>query len=170
MSETPRERLYGPSPARSRHGLIVGGVLAAAGLWALLLAGEGLPDRVATGWLALAAGLAFAGHAWWTGRTAGVQLRLGPEGVWFRQWGATVPWAEIAQAGQSGSRLQPYVALLLRDPEGFLARAPEADSRMLRGNRLWKPPELRIPRSAVAADPEELIAGLREWLESRRGG
>ena len=40
---------------------------------------------------------AFALHAWWSGRTAGVQLRLGPEGVWFGQWGVTVPWSEIAE-------------------------------------------------------------------------
>ena len=168
MTKFHAEREYGPSRSKIKHGLIVGGVLVATGLWTLLLAGESLPDRVGTGLLAVAAGLAFALHAWWSGRTAGVQLRLGPEGVWFRQWGVTVPWSEIAEAGQSGTRLQPYVALILKDPEGFLGRLPTADGRALRVNRLWKPPELRIPKGTVEAGQEELVAALAEGLRAYR--
>jgi len=150
-------REFQAAAGRARHGFILSGVLATAGLLALLFGQGTVENHVMTGSLALLLAAAAAGYTWWTNRERVPPLRIDDGGVWFREWGLTVPWADIADAWQGGIRLQPFVILQIRDPEAFLAGLDAAGMKTLRGNRLWKPPELRIPTSAVEADPREVL-------------
>lgn len=150
--------------AKMHHGLVISAVCAAAGLAALLSGGESLPERQWSGGLLLALGAGVALHAWYSVQRAGVQLRLDEDGIWFREWSLTVPWAAVEDVYQSGSRMQPYVTISLRDTEAFLAGLSGKDARRLRANRLWKAPELRIPFSAVEASRDEILDALRGGL------
>jgi hypothetical protein len=90
---------------------------------------------------------------------------LGDEGIWFRDWKIDpVPWTAIDDAYTSGSRIQAFVSLRLRDPDGFLAALPEAERKALRGNRLAKMPELRIPHDALDAPFDDILAAIKAHL------
>ena len=151
--------------SKLRHGLAIAALGILIGVAVLRFAGESVPDRQWIGVLVMAFGLAIGVHAWRAGRAHGAQLRVDAAGVYFREWGATVPWCEIADVYQSGSRLQPFVTLRVRDPGRFLAGLPEADARRLSRNRLWKPPELRIPYNAVDASRDELLNAIETGIE-----
>ena len=153
--------------SKSRHGLLIGALCLGLGVATLAFFRESVADSQWIGTVLVALGAGVAIHAWRLGRTPGAHLRLTEEGVYFREWGATVPWDAIADVYQSGSRLQPFVTLRVADPERLLAAVPQEQARGLRRNRLWKPPELRIPYSAVEASRDQVIeaieAGRRRW-------
>ena len=75
--------------------------------------------------------------------------------------------AQVEAAYQTGSRLQPFVTLRVRDPDGFIASLGPAEAARLRGNRLWKRPELRIPNGAAEATQPEILAAIRTAMEAR---
>ena len=153
--------------AKTRHGLILGSLLLAMGLGILAFGRGAVESHHATGGLALLLGLAVIAYTLWTGRRAGPQLRIDEAGVWFRDWGLTLPWAQIADAYQTGTRLQPFVTLRLHDPEAFLAGLEAKDAKALHGNRLWKAPELRIPNAAVEASQREVLDAILAGLKTR---
>ena len=153
--------------SKARHGFVIAAIGGAVGLFTLLFAGESVPDNEMIGALLLVAGLGIGVHAWRTGQAEGPHLRIDDQGVFFREWGVAVPWAEIADVYQTGSRLQPFVTLRIGDPERLMAVLPEAEARRLARNRLWKNPELRIPYSAVEASREEILAAIEAGLENR---
>lgn len=159
------DREFGIAKSRARHGLFIGFGLAALGSWTLVFAGESVPDRHWLGPLTIALGLGMAIYAWRLGAAASVQLRMDARGVWFKDWGVTLPWHALGDVYQTGSRLQPFVTLRIADPETFVASLSEAEARALRGNRLWKRPELRIPNGVVDASFREIIEAL---LAARR--
>jgi len=150
--------------SKVRHGLAIAALCLLIGAATLALGDESLADRQWIGALLMALGLAIGVHAWLTGRRPGAHLRVDAAGVYFRDWGATLPWGEIADVYQSGSRLQPFVTLRLRHPRRFLAGLAEEEARRLDRNRLWKPPELRIPYSAVEATRDEVLAAIEAGL------
>lgn len=162
-AEAARE--FGVARSKTRHGLILTFGLVAFGGWILLFGGESIPDRNWIGLLALGLGLGLGSHAWWTARRAGVQLRIDDNGIWFKDWGVTVPWREVADVYQTGHRLQPFVTLCLEHPERFVGSLSEPEARKLRGNRLWKAPELKIPNGAIDASQRELLDPLRAGLK-----
>ena len=168
MTERPAQE-FGIGRSKLTHGLVIAAVGVLAGLGTFLFGGENVADRHLMGGVLVAMGVAVGVHAWRTGRTLGAHLRIDADGVTFREWGVTVPWGEIADAYQSGSRLQPFITLRVGDPERFLAALPQDEARKLRRNRLWKPPELRIPYSAVEASREEILAAIQSGLSPEAG-
>lgn len=162
VESSTREFQIGRS--KTRNGLIIAGLCAVIGLAMILFSGEAVPDQRLVGALVLVLGLAVGFHAWRTGRPDGAHLRLDAAGVYFREWGAEIPWSAIADVYQSGARLQPFITLRIRDPEGLLAALPPDQARALRGNRLWKAPELRIPYHAVEASRDEVLAAIEDGL------
>lgn len=154
--------------SKARHGMVIAAVCIAVGAAILLFVGDSVADRQWIGGLLMAFGLAVAVHAWRTGRTPGAHLRVDADGVYFREWGVAVPWGEISDVYQSGSRLQPFVTIRVRDPARLTAALPQAEARRLARNRLWKPPELRIPYSAVEASREEILTAIERGLGRRR--
>lgn len=163
MTDGPiREFQIGQSKAR--HGLLIAGLSILVGLGTLAFGDKSVADSPWIGALLVVLGLAIGLHAWRTGRTPGAHLRLDAAGIYFREWDTTIPWREIADVYQSGSRLQPFITLRIGDPERLLANLPEAEARGLTRNRLWKKPELRIPYSAVEASRDEILAAIREGL------
>ena len=100
---------FGIGRSKARHGLVIAVVGILVGLGAMLFADESATDRFWMGGLLVALGVGVGLHAWRTGHATGAHLRLDAEGVTFREWGVTVPWHEIADVYQSGSRLQPFI-------------------------------------------------------------
>ena len=152
--------------AKTKHGLILGSFLLVIGL-GILLFGSGLVEgHVATGGLVVLLGLAVVGYTLWARRQAGPQLRIDDDGVWFKDWGVCVPWREIEDAYQSGTRLQPFVTLRLRDSRAFLAGLGADKAKALQGNRLWKAPELKIPNAVVEASQREILEAVLAGLKT----
>jgi hypothetical protein len=163
MSGERRE--FHTSRNRVRHGILLSAMLALVGGWALLFAGTSVRDAELVGSLALALSAAVLFVVLRNARDASARMVLGGEGVWFRDWEiGLVPWAAIDDAYTSGSRLQAFAALHLRDPEGFLAGLPEAERKALRGNRLYRSPELRVPHGALDAPLDEILAAIKAHL------
>ena len=139
-------REFRASRTRIQHGILLGGVLALVGLGTLLFAGSSVPDAELVGAVALALSAVILIVVLRNARDASARMVLDDVGIWFRDWAiGPVPWAAFDDAYTSGSRLQAFVSLRLRDPDGLLASLPEAERKALRGNRLARLPELRIP-------------------------
>lgn len=153
--------------ARSKvqHGLVLAGLLVAVGLTAVLLPLNPSADGLWIGLLLLVLGAGVGAHAVWRGRDRSAALRIDEAGVWFRDWGCRVPWHHIEAVYQTGSRMQSFVTIKTRDPDRFLGSLPETEARKLRGNRLWKAPELRIPSGAVEASQQEILAAVQARVE-----
>jgi hypothetical protein len=161
----PVAREFGGAKSRARHGLILALCLLALGCWVLFLADDSIPDRQWIGLVAVALGLGFGFHASRVLRTTAVHLRIDERGVWFKDWDVTVPWRDVSGVYQTGNRLQPFITLRLAHPESFLKSLSGSAARKLRHGRLWKDPELRIPRGAVDASQRELLDLLRAGLK-----
>ena len=155
--------------AKTKHGLILGSLLLAIGLGILLFGAGRVEGHIASGGLALLLGLGVVAYTLWSRRQAGPQLRIDEAGVWFRDWGVCVPWRELEDAYQSGTRLQPFVTLRLRDPQAFLAGLDPKEAKTLRGNRLWKAPELKIPNAAVEASQRDVLEAVLAGLKAQGG-
>lgn len=153
-------REFAAAPQRRHNGFIIAALLALLGLWLLVLAPAGIPDRQLIGGVALALA---AGMIVYTLRSQpeGARLRIDSDGVWFDEWGLTVPWSLVLEIGTTGSRIQAYISLRLIDAEGFVATLPESERDKLKGNRLFKVPEFRIPNAALDAPMDEVLASLR---------
>jgi hypothetical protein len=167
MSDPP-VREFAASRSRTQHGYLIGGLCALLGLALLFLAGEQIPDRHLLGAVVLALAAGIAWHAWRSGGQAGVHLRIDQNGVALRDWGTRIAWTQIKDIYQSGSRLQPFITLEVRDPEAFLASLPPDEARALRGNRLWRTPELRIPFNAIEAPRDEILEALEAGMAHYR--
>ena len=155
-------REFRASRTRIQHGFLLGAVLALVGLGTLLFAGPSVPDAELVGAVALALSAVMLFVALRHARDASARMVLAGEGIWFRDWGIDpVPWAAIDDAYTSGSRLQAFVSLRLRDPDGFLAALPEAESKALRANRLARLPELRIPHGALDVPLDQVLAAIK---------
>lgn len=155
------------SRSKARHGAFVGSLLVVLGLWVIFLAGDTVPNRNWLGALNLVLGLAIAFFAWTASRKRGVSLRLDDRGIWFQDWGLTVPWRVIHEAYPTGTRLQPFIAVQIKDAKSFVASLPEQEARALRGNRLWKPPELKIPFGAVEASHQVILDAITAEMRGR---
>ena len=157
----------GVGKSKSQHGLVLSAMLMVCGVASAFLTEESVPGRGWIGALLIALGLGVAVFAWRRGHDTTAHLRIDEAGVWYRDWEVTVPWPEIERVLGTGSRMQPYIALKLRDPARFLAGLEPEPARRLRGNRLWKAPEIRIPNGALAMPYQELLSALRDALEAQ---
>ena len=158
-------REFRTSRTRVQHGILLSVVLALIGLGTLLFAGPSVRDAGLVGALALVLSAVVAFVVLRNARDTQARMVLDRNGIWFRDWQiGPVPWAAIDDAYTSGSRLQAFVALHLRDPEGMLAGLPEAERKALRGNRLYRSPELRIPHGALDAPLDEVLAAIKAHL------
>ncbi len=158
-------REFHASRTRVQHGILLSAVLALVGLWALLFAGPSVRDAELVGAVALAISAVMLFVVLRKARDTRTRMVLGGAGIRFRDWEiGLVPWAAIDDAYTSGSRLQAFVALRLHDPDGFLAALPEAERKALRGNRLYRSPELRIPHGTLDAPLAEVLAAIQAHL------
>ena len=149
--------------ARSRimHGFMLAGVLAVIGIWALLFAEPQVTGGPLLGIfnLALAGGIAF--YIWRLLRDKRPRLVIDQKGVWFRDWNLDpVPWSHIEGTLQKGGRLQAFLCLQLRDPEGLFSSLPTEKRGKALANRLIRPPLLMIPAHSVNADFSEVSAAI----------
>ncbi len=158
-------REFGGGTSRARHGFILSGGLTALGLWILFLAGDSVPDQQWAGLLTLGLGIAISVHVWRKNRDTGVLLRIDAEGIWYRDWGLTVPWEQIDGVHHTGHRFQPYVSISVRDPQALFGAQSEKLVGRLQSDRLWKSPHLRIPNGAVEVAQTELLEILRGALK-----
>ncbi len=158
-------REFHASRTRVQHGILLSVLLALVGVWALLFAGPSVRDAELVGAVALAISAVMLFVVLRNARDASARMVLDAAGIWFRDWEiGPVPWAAIDDAYTSGSRMQAYVSLHLHDPDGFLAGLRQAERKALRGNRLAKMPELRIPHGALDAPFDEIVAAIEAHL------
>jgi hypothetical protein len=180
-------REFRASRTRVQHGILLSVVLALIGLGTLLFAGPSVRDAELVGAAALAMSAVMLALAWRNARDTRARMVLDTDGIWFRDWEiGPVPWAAIGDAYTSGSRLQAFVSLHLRDPEGFLAGLafvslhlrdpegflaglPEAERKALGANRLARMPELRIAHGALDAPLDEVLTAIEAHLGGASG-
>lgn len=159
-------REFRASRTRVQHGILLSVVLASIGVGSLLFAGSSVPDVEIVGAAALIMSAIVLVVVWRNARDTRARMVLDGEGIWFRDWRiGRVPWAEIDDAYTSGSRLQAFVSLHLRDPEGFLSGLPETERKALHSNRLGRMPELRIPHAALDAPLAEVLSAIMAHLD-----
>ena len=149
--------------ARSRvqHGYMLAGVLAAIGIWASLFADPQITGGPLLGIfnLTLAGGIVF--HIWRLSRDKRPRLVIDQRGIWFRDWNLDpVPWSQIESTLQKGGRLQAFLCLRLRDPEGLFSSLSAEQRGKAQANRLIRPPLLMIPAHSVDADFGEISAAI----------
>lgn len=156
------KREYAASTAKLKHGLIIAGLLAALGLWLLFLAGESIPDGELVGGINLAVAALIAGYSWYASRSPATALTVGAEGVWYREWGVTVPWREIADVFATGARLNPHIALQLENSAAFLGGLPEETAKRLQAGRYFKNGSLLLPNHCAEVAFSELLLTLQE--------
>jgi hypothetical protein len=160
-------REFRASRTRLQHGILLGAVLALIGLGTLLFGGASVPDAELVGAVALVLSAVVLLAVLRNARDASARMELDAAGIWFRDWEiGPVSWAAIDDAYTSGSRMQAFVSLRLRDPDGFLAALPEAEAKALRANRLARLPELRIPHGALDAPLDQVLAAIKTHLRS----
>ncbi len=154
------------SRSRVQHGIVLGTVLAVIGLGSLFFGGPSVPDAELVGAVVLVLAAGVLAVVMRSARDQRPRLVLDRDGIRFRDWGIEkVSWAAIEAVYTGGSRLQAFITLSLRDPEGFLSALPQAERARLTSNRLFRRPELRIPHNALDASLDELLAALRSGLE-----
>ncbi len=154
------------SRARVQHGILLSAVLAVIGLANLFFVGSSVPDAELVGAVVLVMAAGVLAVVMRSARDQRPRLVLDRDGVWFRDWGIEkVSWAAIDSVYTSGSRLQAFITLSLRDPERFLNALPPAERARLTSDRLFRRPELRIPHNALDAPLDEVLAALRAGLE-----
>ena len=153
------------SRIRVQHGILLSVVFALVGVGSLLFAGPTVPDVELVGAAALVLSIIMLIVVWRNARDTRARMVLDSDGIWFRDWEiGSVPWAAIGDAYTSGSRLQAFVSLQLRDPDDFLAGLPEAERKALRSNRLARMPELRIPHGTLDAPLNEVLTAIEAHL------
>ncbi len=155
------------SRTRVQHGFLLSAVLAMIGLVSLFAAGPSVPDAELAGGaaLVLSAGVLIAVLR--SARDHRPRMVLVGAGIWYRDWEiGTVSWVAIDDVYTGGSRLQTFITLRLRDPAGFVAALPEAERAKLKGNRLYRSPELRIPHGALDAPMADILGALRAGFEA----
>jgi hypothetical protein len=158
-------REFRASRIRVEHGILLGVVLALIGSGTLLFAGSSVPDAEIVGTVALGLSAVILLVVWRSARDTSARMVLDDVGIWFRDWKiGTVPWDAFDDAYPSGSRLQAFASLHLRDPDGFLASLPESERKTLRVNRLARLPEMRIPHGAVDAPLDEVLTAIKVHL------
>lgn len=158
-------REFRSSPTRVQHGILLSVVLALIGVGSLLFAGPSVRDAELVGTLALVLSGVMLFVVLRNARNKSARMVLDGDGIWFRDWEiGPVPWAAIDDTYSSGSRIQAFASLRLRDPEGFMAGLPEAERKALRRNRLAKMPELRIPHGTLDAPLDEILTAIRAYL------
>jgi len=154
------------APSKAQHGYLLVAVIAAIGLVVLALGDASVPDAGLIGGLNLL--LATGLLAWniYSSRDRRAHMTLDEEGIWYRDWKiGKVLWPDIAHAAISGSRVQSFLSVCLRDPERFLARLAENERNGLRGNRLVNMPELRVPNGALDEALEEILGAVNANLK-----
>lgn len=152
------------------HGMLLAAVLGVIGVGSIVAGDDMVPGAVLVGVvnLAIAAGIFYSAQR--SVRDRRPHMVLDREGVWYRGWGVgKVRWAELLDTYPSGARVQAYISLRLADPEGFVAALPDGERTKLKGNRLYRSPELRIPHGALDEPLEEILNALRSGLSATRG-
>ncbi len=156
--------------SKLKHGLLIAGLIAIMGLWVLLFAGETIPDSQLVGGVNLVLALGIALYAWRSSQTAGATLTIDEAGVWYREWNFKLPWSQVADIYAKGSRLNPMIALQLRDSAAFLHSLPQDKARRLKAGRYFKDPQLLLPNSCTDTPFSEVLAVLQACQEEARRG
>ncbi len=156
---------------RVQHGILLSAFLALVGLASLYFAGPTVRDAGLVGAVALCLSAAVLIVVLRNLRDLRPRMVLDREGIWFRDWEIeAVSWAAVRDAYRSGSRVQTFITIRLRDGEHFLAGLPEAERTRLKTNRLFRLPELRIPHNALDAPHDTVLATINSAIESSRHG
>ena len=132
-----------------------------------------LRDPELVGALLLALGGLVLGVVWRGLSRRMPRLVLTEDGVWYKDWGIpAVPWRAITRAHIAGGRTRRNVALLLRDPEGFLGGLEREERNRLERSGFFHRAtgNLLIGAAVMDVASGELLDQLRYILEGREEG
>ena len=165
----PARKEFRISRTKVQHGLLLGAVLAVIGLAVIGLGASVIPDAGLIGGLNLLIAAGILVSVMRSARDRRPRLVVDRSGIWYRDWEiGTVPWPEVADAAIAGPRLLSFLAVRLRDPDGYAARLPDAERAKLRSSRLYRAPVLRVPNGALDAPLEEILAAIEAGIEASR--
>ena len=158
MVEPAHRVAFAGSPGKRRHGLIISGLLAAAGVVAMI---SGVADGMMIGAVVLAMAALFAVHVLRSTGGSDAVMTIDADGVWFRDWGLPkVPWRHIGGIHVVGIRLRLLIHIDLIDGEAFFAAiGKRPTSPLVRPNRLI------APGGAFDAPIGDVVVALREAQE-----
>lgn len=161
MVEPAHRVAFAGSPGKRRHGLIISGLLAAAGVVAMI---SGVADGMMIGAVVLAMAALFAVHVLRSTGGSDAVMTIDGDGVWFRDWGLPkVPWRHVAGIHVAGIRLHLLIRIDLIDGEAFLAGLDKAQRRS--ATSLVRPDRLVAPGGAFLAPMGDVVVALREAHE-----
>ena len=101
---------------RVQHGILLSAFLALVGLASLYFAGPTVRDAGLVGAVALCLSAAVLIVVLRNLRDLRPRMVLDREGIWFRDWEIeAVSWAAVRDAYRSGSRVQTFITIRLRD-------------------------------------------------------
>ncbi len=119
--EMERQEFRG-TRTRVQHGILLSAFLALVGLASLYFAGPTVRDAGLVGAVALLLSLGVLIVVLRGARDPRARMVLDRDGIWFRDWEIeAVSWAAVRDAYRSGSRVQTFITIRLRDGEHFLA-------------------------------------------------
>ncbi len=158
-------RRYPLAKSRVHHSGVLATFLAAVGL-VMLFAGQEVEGGPWSGALLLALALVVLANTYRIVRDKRPRLVIDQRGVWYHDWGVPpLPYDQITDVYQEGSKVRGFLALRLADSEAFFAGLPEHDREGARRGRLFKENRFLIPNNAVEAPLGEIE---RAVMEARR--
>lgn len=161
----PEPVTFARSRSRSAQGFVLSGAMLVAGLVTLLLSGDHGESYLWSGLLLVAASLAVLVQALRTARDTAPWLVLDERGLWYKEWELPpVPWSEIDDHYQTGSRLQAFLAIALRDQEAYFAALAERGGKAVRFGRLIRPGLLLIPANTLDGDFRQIQDAIARFL------
>lgn len=153
------------SRTKVQHGLLLATVLAVIGLAVIGIGASAIADAGLIGGINLVIAAGILVSVMRSARDRRPRLVVDRSGIWYRDWEiGTVPWPEVADAAIAGPRLLSFLAVRLRDPDGYAARLPDAERAKLRSSRLYRAPVLRVPNGALDAPLDEILAAIKAHL------
>ena len=164
----PEPRALSFEANRTKYGLLLLCTLAfvAIGVW-MLLDGDLWGGGIVT--LFFGAGtLVFIRQMLWRGP----RLTIDDEGLHDRTLGVgVIRWDDVQDAWPAEMNGQPFVALVLRDPDVYLDRLGPVRRTLTRANRFVGFPPLSLNLSALKdADAERIAGRIRAEVAARRAG
>ena len=161
MVEPAHRAAFAGSPGKRRHGLIISGLLAAAGVVAMI---SGVADGMMIGAVVLAMAALFAVHVLRSTGGSDAVMTIDGDGVWFRDWGLPkVPWRHIGGIHVVGIRLRLLIHIDLIDGDAFFAGIGKRPA-----SPLIRPNRLEAPGGAFDAPIGDVVVALREAQEIAR--
>lgn len=165
----PYRATFTQARGRFVHGIGLTAFLLLCGLWFLLIDPDGFAGALWIGVVMVVVALGFGALTLRRARNREAQLIIDENGVWYQDWGLpSVPWSEIGEVYQKGSKIQAFVALQLSDGNHLIHRLSDEERRKVNMGRLVRPGLLLIPNGALEGTLKDVETAILEGKTAHR--